>query len=212
NGHFLSEENARLSVESGLDRLIISIDGTTQEVYRQYRVGGNLEQVLEGARRVVHWKKMLRSASPHLVFQFLVVRPNEHQIGEARRLAQEIGFDAVQFKTAQVYDYQHGNPLIPTQGQYARYRPLPDGSWATKHTLTNRCWKLWHAAVVTWDGWVVPCCFDKDAQHRMGHLKQSSFRQVWQGEAYRAFRSALLGGRQQINICTNCTEGCKVWG
>lgn len=210
NGHFLNDDNARRTVESGLDRLIISIDGTTQEVYEQYRIGGNLHNVLQGARNVVRWKRALGSRSPHVVFQFLVVKPNEHQIPDIYRLAREVGADAVQLKTAQVYDYQHGNALIPTQARYARYHQLPDGTWALKHTLVNHCWKLWHACVVTWDGLVVPCCFDKDAQHRMGDLKKTPFRTLWQGEAYRAFRQAVLRGRDQVDICTNCTEGCRV--
>ncbi|MEZ4986345.1 MAG: radical SAM protein [Saprospiraceae bacterium] len=48
NGHFLNDENARKTIESGLDRLIVSIDGTTQEVYEQYRKAGKLEVVLQG--------------------------------------------------------------------------------------------------------------------------------------------------------------------
>ena len=60
NGHFLNDENARKTIESGLDRLIISVDGTTQEVYENYRKGGKLENVLQGARNVVRWKKTTR--------------------------------------------------------------------------------------------------------------------------------------------------------
>ena len=48
NAHYLNDANARRTIESGLDRLIISIDGTTQETYQQYRVGGHLNKVLEG--------------------------------------------------------------------------------------------------------------------------------------------------------------------
>ncbi|HNL40463.1 MAG TPA: radical SAM protein, partial [Saprospiraceae bacterium] len=55
NGHFFDDETARKTVESGLDRLIISLDGATQETYEQYRIGGRLETVLAGARRLVHW-------------------------------------------------------------------------------------------------------------------------------------------------------------
>ena len=71
NAHFLDDETARKTVESGLDRLIISIDGATQEVYELYRKGGKLEKVLEGTRNVVRWKKQLHSSTPHLIFQFL---------------------------------------------------------------------------------------------------------------------------------------------
>ncbi|MEO6760151.1 MAG: SPASM domain-containing protein, partial [Saprospiraceae bacterium] len=203
--------NARRTVESGLDRLIISVDGTTQETYEQYRVGGQLENVLQGARNVVKWKKQLGSRSPHIIFQFLVVRPNEHQIPEIYRLAKAIGVDEVRLKTAQVYDYEQGNPLIPTQDKYARYRQTPAGSWQVKHALANHCWKLWHACVITWDGLVVPCCFDKDAQHRLGDLKKTPFRTLWKGAAYQQFRGAILQGRSEIDICNNCTEGCSIF-
>jgi len=211
NGHFLNDENARATIQSGLDRLIISVDGTTQEVYEQYRKEGKLDVVLQGARNVVKWKKEMRSHTPHIIFQFLVVRPNEHQIPEIYRLAREIGVDEVKLKTAQVYDYKNGNELIPTLDQYARYKQQADGTYRVKNQLLNHCWKLWHACVITWDGMVVPCCFDKDASHRLGDLRESSFAAIWKGSAYQQFRSVLLKGRDQIDICTNCTEGCKVW-
>ena len=211
NGHFLNDANAWRTVESGLDRLIISVDGTTQDVYAQYRIGGKLEHVLQGARNVVAWKKRLKSRRPHIVFQFLVVRPNEHQIPEIYRLAREIGVDEVKLKTAQVYDYEQGNPLIPQNDRYARYRQGPDGRWVVKHTLANQCWKLWHSCVITWNGLVVPCCFDKDALHTLGDLKKSSFQDLWHSRAYNDFRRAILKGRDQIDICQNCTEGCSVW-
>lgn len=211
NGHFLNDANARRTVESGLDRLIISVDGATQEVYQQYRKAGNLEAVLQGARNVVGWKQKLHSRTPHIIFQCLVVRPNEHQLEDLKALAKEIGVDEVRFKTAQVYDYKNGHPLIPTISKYARYKRTKEGSWRVKNRLLNHCWKLWHSCVITWDGLVVPCCFDKDAQHRLGDLRQGTFQHFWQGQAYRTFRREILKGRSQIDICTNCTEGCKVW-
>lgn len=211
NGHFLNDNNARRTIESGLDRMIISVDGTTQETYENYRKAGNLESVLQGARNVVKWKKKLKSKTPHLIFQFLVVRPNEHQIDDIYELANEIGIDEVKLKTAQVYDYEHGNDLIPTITKYARYAQQTDGTYKVKNKLLDHCWKLWHACVITWDGMVVPCCFDKDALHRLGDLKEHSFKDIWHSEAYDSFRTQLLKGRDQIDICTNCTEGCQVW-
>ncbi len=211
NGHFLNAANAKKTVESGLDRLIISVDGTTQEVYEQYRKEGKLETVLEGARQVIHWKKELKSHTPYIIFQFLVVKPNEHQIEDVQRIAADIGVDEVKLKTAQVYNYKHGNELIPTQEKYSRYQLQRDGSYSVKNELLDHCWKLWHACVITWDGLVVPCCFDKDATHKLGDLKERNFQEIWRGDDYQKFRRTLLQGRDQIDICTNCTEGCKVW-
>lgn len=211
NGHFLNDDNARRTIESGLDRLIISVDGTTQDVYENYRREGKLDVVLQGARNVVRWKRRLGSATPHVIFQFLVVRPNEHQIPDIYRLAREIGVDEVKLKTAQVYDYEHGHPLIPVDERYSRYALQTDGTYRVRNRLLNHCWKLWHACVITWDGMVVPCCFDKDARHQLGNLREYSFRELWRGDAYQSFRKKILTGRQNIDICTNCTEGCKVW-
>lgn len=211
NAHFLHEEQARQAVASGLDRLIISIDGTTQDTYQQYRVGGQLEKVLAGTKNIIRWKKELSSKTPHVIFQFLVVRPNEHQIADVKALARQLGVDEVLLKTAQIYDYQQGSPLIPLQEQYARYQRQKDGTYAIKNPLLNHCWKMWHSCVITWDGQVVPCCFDKDAQHSLGNITQKSFREVWHGAAYHQFRKQLLQSRNQIDICQNCTEGTKVW-
>lgn len=211
NGHFLSDENARKTVASGLDRLIISVDGTTQEVYEQYRKEGKLETVLQGAKNIVKWKKKLGKRHPYVIFQFLVVRPNEHQIEEVHRLAKEIGIDKVALKTAQVYDYEKGNPLIPENKKYARYQQAKDGTWSPKHKLDAHCWKLWHGAVITWDGHVLPCCFDKDARYRLGNMREETFKEVWQGEAYQDFRKTIFMGREHIEICRNCSEGCSVW-
>lgn len=212
NAHYLNDINARKTIESGLDRLIISIDGTTQETYSSYRIGGKLEKVIEGAKNIIKWKKELKSNTPHVIFQFLVVKPNEHQIDEVRALGREIGVDEVRLKTAQVYDYENGNELIPENEKYARYQKLSSGKYGIKNTLSNQCWKLWHACVITWDGLVVPCCFDKDATHQLGDVKQTTFRELWQGSKYQSFRASILRSRSEIDICKNCTEGTKVWG
>lgn len=213
NGHFLNDANARRTIESGLDRLIISIDGTTQEVYQQYRRGGHLDKVIEGARNIVKWKRQLKSRTPFVIFQFLVVKPNEHQIEDVKALAKEIGVDDVWYKTAQVYDYKTDpNQLIPTLEKFSRYKKTDNGEYRQKNKLHNHCWKLWHANVITWDGQVVPCCFDKDAKHRLGDLKTQSFKDIWKNKKYKQFRRQLMKGRKNIDICANCSEGTRVWG
>ncbi len=212
NAHYLTDEVARKTVESGLDRLIISIDGTTQDVYKQYRVGGNLNKVIEGAKNIVKWKKELKSKTPFVFFQFLVVKPNEHQIEDIKKLAAEVGVDEVRFKTAQVYDYEiDPNQLIPENEKYSRYKKDSDGKYVAKNKLANHCWKLWQANVITWDGLVVPCCFDKDASHQLGNLKNQSFKEIWHNDNYKQFRKELMSSRKNIDICANCSEGVSVW-
>lgn len=212
NAHFLNDENARKTVESGLSRMIISIDGSTQETYEAYRKTGELEKVLEGTKNILKWRKKLGSRTPAVLWQFLVVRPNEHQIPQIKKLAKEYGVDKVAFKTAQIYDYQQGNELIPTLDRYSRYRSNDDGSYSLKSKLIDHCWKMWHSCVITWDGQIVPCCFDKDAEHPMGALSESSFMEIWNSNKYQGFRQAIMQSRSSIEMCKNCTEGTKIWG
>jgi radical SAM protein with 4Fe4S-binding SPASM domain len=140
-----------------------------------------------------------------------VVKPNEHQIEDAKQLADEMGVDEIRFKTAQVYDYQNGNPLIPTNEKYSRYRKMSDGTYRLKNKMSNHCWRMWSSAVVTWDGSIVPCCFDKDAKHKLGNMQFVKFQDIWKNNDYQHFRKALLTNREEIDICKNCSEGSKVW-
>lgn len=211
NAHFISEKVADEIVASGLNKLIISIDGTTQDVYEQYRVRGKLGKVIEGTKNILAAKRKKNAIFPLVYFQFLVVKPNEHQIANVYKLADDLGVDGVLLKTAQVYNYENGNDLIPTIDKYSRYKQRKDGTWAIKNKLLNQCWRMWHSCVITWDGRIVPCCFDKDAKHELGQYGKQSFREIWWGEAYRHFRQSLLISRNEIDICKNCSEGTRVW-
>lgn len=211
NAHFISKEIAEKTVNSGLDRIIISIDGTTQQVYEQYRKKGDLNKVIEGTKNLIEAKKKLKSTTPHVVFQFLVVAPNEHQMDDVLKLGKELGVDEVKFKSAQVYDYEYGNVLIPQNEKYSRYKKGLDGKYQLKHKLDNHCWRMWSSCVITWDGGVVPCCFDKDAKYRLGDLKDQTFQSVWNNPEYVSFRNSVIHSRKDIDICANCSEGAKVW-
>ncbi|NTV83217.1 MAG: radical SAM protein [Bacteroidales bacterium] len=205
NAHFLTDNLARKTVESGLDRIIISLDGLDQETYEKYRVGGAVEKVIEGTRNLVRWKKELKSKTPFIILQFIVFSTNEHQVPQLKKLAKELGVDKLELKTAQVYNYEEGNVLIPENDSYSRYKKH-NGKFVIDNPLNNHCRRMWRGCVITWDGLVVPCCFDKDASHRLGDLKKQGFKEIWQGQAYEDFRRKLFSARREIDICRNCTE------
>lgn len=211
NAHYLDDAKAKETIESGLDRIIVSIDGTTQDVYEQYRVGGKLDKVLEGTKNLLKWKKTLNSKTPHVIFQFLVVGPNEHQIEDVKKMAEEIGVDELKFKTAQIYNFQQGSSLIPTNIKYSRYKQNKGGEFELKYNIEDSCWKMWHSCVLTWDGKVVPCCFDKDAEFVLGKVGEKGLKDIWHNDRYTDFRKRLFRSRTEIEICKNCSEGSNVW-
>ncbi|MCS7075688.1 MAG: SPASM domain-containing protein [Bacteroidia bacterium] len=209
NAHYLTPENAQKIIDSGLNRLIISIDGTTQQTYQQYRIGGNLNIVIEGIKNLIQAKKNNKAKHPYVILQFIVFKHNEHQINEIKQLAKKWQVDALQLKTAQIYNFENGSPLIPENEKYRRYTQDKTGKFVIKNKFFNHCWKLWHSCVFTWDGKVLPCCFDKDAQYEMGNIQNQSFKDIWKNQKYNAFRRQILVGRSTIEMCKNCTEGTK---
>jgi radical SAM protein with 4Fe4S-binding SPASM domain len=211
NAHFITKNNVNEIVQSGLDRLIISIDGLTQETYSKYRINGLLNKVLEASKLLVETKNKLNSSTPHLIFQFLVVSYNEHELKSLQQLADEIGIDEVRFKSAQLYDYQQGHHLMPKNLEYSRYIPTKDGKFKLKYVTGNHCWRMWSSCVFTWDASIVPCCFDKDAHHQIGSLSSQSSQSIWKSSNYTNFRNQVLTARNAIPICQNCSEGTKVW-
>lgn len=204
NGHFLSPDNADRIVRSDLDRLIISLDGMDQESYSAYRRNGNLQQVINGIRNVSQAKRKYGS-DLRLELQFLVNRRNEHQIRDVKRFAREVKA-SVHLKSMQIMNYDNIETWQPSSFRFRRYFKK-DGEYHIKSSLPDRCLRLWFNPVITWDGKVVPCCFDKDAKYIMGDLNKSSLREIWNGPAYRKFRERVLAGRRSIDICRNCTSG-----
>lgn len=211
NGHYLNFQNCEQTVLSGLNRLIISIDGTTQDTYSKYRLGGNLKIVLEGIRLLMETKKRFKSPYPFVVIQFIVFRQNEHQIEDIKRIARELGVDHLALKTAQVYDFETGKDIIPENIKFSRYKKRKDGTYEIRNKFYNHCWRSWQSCVLTWDGNIVPCCFDKDAHYKVGSVMEKPLVQIWHGKDLKAFRQKVLTARKEIDICRNCTEGTKIW-
>ncbi len=211
NGHYFTADTCKKAVESGLSRLIVSIDGSTQDVYENYRKGGKLDKVVDGLRLMMKTRKEMNASSPLVVLQFIVFKDNEHQIEDIKQLAKDIGVDHLGLKTAQVYDYENGQHIIPDNVKYSRYKKKKDGTYEIKNKFYNHCWRSWQSSVITWDGHMVPCCFDKDANYRVGDLKSDSFKDVWGSHDLKLFRGSILKNRKDIDICQNCIEGTKIW-
>jgi len=204
NGHYLSEENSDRIVRSGLSKLIISVDGVDQETYSVYRVNGNLNTVKEGLKNLKDAKERYKS-SLKTEIQFLVNRFNENQIPQIKELAKSV-YANLSLKSMQITDKSDIGSWLPADNRFKRYE-IKDGSYVLKSSMSDRCARLWFNPVITWDGKVLPCCFDKNAEYIMGDLNQDSFREIWDGPKYRVFRKSILTGRHTIEICRNCTSG-----
>ena len=181
----LNPEMAERLVDSGLDSLIVSLDGTTQEVYEVYRVGGHLGRVLDNIKLISDTKARMGVKTPHVEWQFIVMKQNEHQIPEARRMAAELGVDDIVFKKV---DFPHGedDPELAEKWLPVNTREFTRDNPFDKPYKENgaRCWRLWRSGVVNWDGGYAPCCYLTDAADDFGSVKTSSIKEIWNNQDY----------------------------
>lgn len=176
HGLFIDESNIDDLIKA--DSLSVSIDGITQEVYEQYRVGGQLNKAMAGMR-------MLAKAAPGKVnWTFIVFKQNEHQVEEARKLAEEIG---VNFgpKPPVFWDSSTMDQSMPSEA-YRRYS-MVNGSWELKADKF-KCREFWRTLYLLPDGKVTTCCYDGRAEYPMGNIYQQTLLDIWNGEAYTRMR------------------------
>lgn len=192
-------------INSGLNKLIFSLDGITPESYNKYRVGGDFELVMSNLQALVDLKKSMGAAKPYIVWQFIVMRHNEHEIPRLKTLAKQLRVDKLELKTAQIYTAEDLH-YLPAKHRYSRYRKEGD-SFELKTRLLNRCRRLWTQPVVAWNGELCICCYDKDLKYQIGNLYQESFEALWFGKKMQRLRQQVLENRASIPICRNCGEG-----
>jgi radical SAM protein with 4Fe4S-binding SPASM domain len=212
NGHFFND-NAFVQefIESGIDSIIISLDGADAETYSKYRCQGNFNQVIEGIERLITIRNQRHSRTPAVFIQCLVMRQNEQQMQQMKNLAGDLKVDRLLFKTLQLERHDRGEELLPENPRWQRYQ-IGNEKRNIKNHAHKGCARLWYSSVMLSDGRIVPCCFDKNGQFSVGAITgNTSFKQIWKSDAYSKFRRKIQQGRNGIEICQNCTQNQKVY-
>lgn len=205
NGQFLDKEHSAKIIKSGLNRIIISLDGADTTTYASYRINGDFSKVTSGIRNLVQARSALGVKHPYIIVQFLLFRHNEHQASAMRNLVAGLGADTLQFKTAQLLNPLHPGKMLPPEKNCSRY--YQSGSGFRTHIKPGKvCYRIWDKVVITWDGKVLPCCFDKDACWAFGTIGNETIEYIWKNRTANEFRKNVWSIPSRIPICLNCDE------
>ena len=196
-------------INAGLDQLIISFDGATKEIYEQYRKGGNFEIVLDNLDKIAK----LSERKTELIIQFIVMKNNESQIEEMKKLAKSLGVDTLWLKSAslnigssEVLEKKiidNAKKFLPQNQKYSRYI-LKEDKLIYKDRPLSCPWIF--RTVILWNGDVVVCCTDLEGEVIVGNvLKEGSFDKIWRSEKYDKIRKLILS--RKLKICKNCNIG-----
>jgi len=202
NSHFLEEV-----VESPLDHLTVSLDGTTQEIYEKYRRGGDLDEVLNNLSYLLEYRRKLGRSTPQVEWQFLVMKHNQHQIEDARRMAHDLGVDNLRFSGAglpfdQLGDVELGKEWLSELPVYQNYSP--DRIREKGYLYDEKCFYLYRAMTVNPSGAVSPCCVVYHSDYDFGNLVNSSLEEVWNNAHYRSSRALFSRRTFEGNLETVC--------
>ena len=200
NAQALTPAMAEALIHAGLDRIIVSMDGLTDESYNAYRIGGSLEKTKAALRYLREAKERLHGRTT-IELQCLRLRTNEQEWAAFKRVYKQLGADKLVLKTAQLYDYTDGHPLMPSDARYSRYTKGADGLFHRKK-LGRGCLRVWSGVVITTNGDVLPCCYDKAHSFTYGNITTQPLAQLFANERALAFRKAAIN--EQPTICQEC--------
>lgn len=208
NGHYLDDVSG--IIESDIYKLIVSLDGVTEEKYNFYRKGGDFNKVVNGIKALSELKK-IAGAGPIIEIQCLITKENADDLDSFRKFAFLIGADKVVFKTLQAASMPHGEDFLPDNPGFTRYiRNENSALKVKKHFFMSRnCLRVYYSAQIDWQGNVLPCCFDKNSEFIMGNLFLNSFEEIWNSDKYVNFRKKIAEKGRIFSMCADCSEGLK---
>jgi len=190
NFTLFDEEKSRALVASGLDVLVVALDGASQETYERYRVGGRFADVLANVRTLRRVQDELGDRRTEVRWKFVVNRFNEHELERARALATELGmtFQVVTIWTPP----DERKTWLPVDVAHTDGRNVRGGP--------PRCHHLWQAVSVNFNGDVFPCCSEFAPSDRLVNVLEQPFEPVWNSPDYRARRRINKGAVD----CSRC--------
>jgi MoaA/NifB/PqqE/SkfB family radical SAM enzyme len=212
NAHFLDNETyVKDILQSGLSTLIVAIDSARDDNYEAYRKRGNLNKALSGLQKVVEMKKKLGSKTL-IHMRMVIMRHNEDELWDMKRLAREIGVDWFSVK-AVTPGYREPDPemdkqIVPRRRKY-RFYAYKLGTYERIRT-DALCRRPWEMSSILSNGDVVPCCWDYDDVMKVGNVFEEPFTKIWTGPVYRDLRKKIFHERQSLARCTICPPSFKL--
>lgn len=204
NLNLLPKGGADAVVLSGLDDLIVSCDGLSQETYARYRRGGTLEKVFENLRAIAEAKQRLGRSTPRIEFQFLVFEHNEHEVPRVEETARGLGADFVRvmppyvgpndadIRPARGGEYRKEEERASDDGKSVFERGADLAEMARRNPPPLNCFWPWRSMVINWNGSVDPCCF-KNYHEAFGNVFEQPPEQIWNSPVYRYSRRWITG-------------------
>ncbi len=174
-------------VDSGLDALIVAMDGSDATTHGKFRAGGDLSQVISAVETMVAIKQKQGGTGPHITIRMLINRHNEDQIHEVKKIAADLGVDAftVGHIAINTHDDRQAEHWLPRQSPIMAYGQFRKNQ--------GSCSDLWESLVINYDGAVSPCCWQYHEKTDIGNCFTAPVEEIWNSPEMVAARRLVLG-------------------
>jgi len=205
-------------VLSGLDKLILSIDGASQESYKKYRIGGDFELVLSNIIKLVKVKERFNSLLPDIIWNFIINKYNEAEIIEAKKMAIDIG---INFNTAKIglsddlpdLDFEEciedrKRSWLPNNIKHIKDHYIGEHRYPLYKT---KCIQLFKTTIINHNGKVFPCCWVTNEINSFGDILKESFYKIWNNDKYQHSRSLFNSSISTTNNIDTVCNYCNIF-
>jgi len=188
NAFFLEEELIRRLLTSGLDKIKISFQGTTEKEYSYWRNNPHYSKIIKNIDQLINISKEIK---PDLYIQIGTSVANDSEkdiknfINDWSTKVNNVYYEATGMLHIQDKDYIKGKTF--------------------KHQAVRRvepCFDIFTRMSVLYNG-QVPLCVD-DEEHNLGNLYEKSIREIWNGEQFNNNRKIILEKGNDLPPCKYC--------
>ncbi len=192
--------------ESEISRMIVCLDGASKETHESYRIGSDFERIKENIRLLCREKKGRNLAKPQITLQFVVMKHNEHEVGDIIEIARSLGVDNLNLKTVSLGSWvnvdkrvQLAKKWLPSNQEYSRYE-IKDETPQVKSRPKICGWLF--QSVILWNGDVTMCCYDFNGEIVIGNIFKEPFQKIWNSARYKKIRKDIV--RRELELCKKC--------
>lgn len=199
NGMLLSEEIVEKLIKSGL--ISLRIDFTPdREKFESSRNGASWDRVYSNIRNLLKTKKERNLSFPLVTIQ-AVQLDNHHDMKKEIEGLHKLFEDAPpnEFTTFRTHTWA---------GSFASsIREKSSYNITVQKNRFSPCLHLWSSFVICWNGDVVPCCRDLNAEMIINNVKNIPIREIWNSEKYIELRKKHIEKNvSDILLCSTCSK------
>jgi len=186
NASLLSKIDQKALIKSGIDEIVFSVTGATQDTYKRFQ-NEDLAPIEANIKSFIGLKRKIGAKKPRVTMQFISSEDSKHEVAN---YIQKWSPYVDNVNISKLSDYYDPNKKSDLETRFCHY--------------------LGSTLVVLSNGAIVPCCQDYEGSLSLGNIRNCSLSDAWGSKKLNGYRKLHLAGKgNQLCACKDCSEMYK---